>query len=203
MQKENRGFIFIKGGNKMSIVIDLIVIAIIALFTFLGYKQGLVKVALKILLVLIAIVIAFAIYKPVSNLIIQNTLVDDKIKDSIINKIQVPNSADNQEVEIKDSFSTRILGRLDNTVEGIATAISVKILEMSTFIIIFVLLNIILRIVMMLTDLVTKMPIIKQINKLRRNNIGIYKRSSYNICNISSGLFSITFNETRTVKYNK
>ena len=33
----------------MTVILDLIVIGIIALFTFLGYKQGLVKAAIKIL----------------------------------------------------------------------------------------------------------------------------------------------------------
>ena len=33
----------------MFILVDLIVVGIIALFTFLGYKQGLVKAAINIL----------------------------------------------------------------------------------------------------------------------------------------------------------
>ena len=33
----------------MAIAIDLTVIGLIALFTFIGYKQGLVKAAIKIL----------------------------------------------------------------------------------------------------------------------------------------------------------
>ena len=42
----------------MSIVLDLIVILIIALFTFIGYKQGLIKTAIKITSFFIAMIIA-------------------------------------------------------------------------------------------------------------------------------------------------
>ena len=56
----------------MWIVFDLLVIGIIALCTFIGYKQGLVKAIIKILSFVIAIVIALILYKPVSNIIIKN-----------------------------------------------------------------------------------------------------------------------------------
>ena len=71
----------------MSIVLDLIVILIITLFTFIGYKQGLIKTAIKITSFFIAIIIALILYKPVSALIIKNTTIDDKIESTIIEKI--------------------------------------------------------------------------------------------------------------------
>ena len=71
----------------MSVVLDLIVILIIALFTFIGYKQGLIKTAIKITSFFIAIIIALVLYKPVSALIIKNTTIDDKIESTIIEKI--------------------------------------------------------------------------------------------------------------------
>ena len=54
----------------MSIIFDIAVIAIIALCTFIGYKQGLVKSAIKILSFFIAIIVAVVLYRPISNLII-------------------------------------------------------------------------------------------------------------------------------------
>ncbi len=62
----------------MGMVIDLIVIGIIALFTFLGYKQGLVKAAIKILSFLIAIVVAFILYKPISKRNFQFEVIKDE-----------------------------------------------------------------------------------------------------------------------------
>ena len=54
----------------MNYLIDLILIAIIALFTFIGYKRGLIKVAFGLVSFILAIAISVVLYKPVSNFII-------------------------------------------------------------------------------------------------------------------------------------
>ena len=64
----------------MNYLIDLIAIAIIALFTFIGYKKGLIKVAFGLVSFILAIVISVLLYKPVSNFIINYTpLRQDKV----------------------------------------------------------------------------------------------------------------------------
>lgn len=151
----------------MSIILDLVVIGIIALFTFLGYKQGLVKAAIKILSFFIAIVIALAIYKPVSNIIIKNTSIDDNIKNAIVEKVKVQGTEKNEEIEINDDLASKIVGEANSTVEDIANAFSVKLVETITLLLIFIVVKIAIRFVTILTDLITKLPIIKQINKLR------------------------------------
>lgn len=148
----------------MGIVTDLIVIAIITLYTFLGYKQGLVKAAIKILSFLIAIVIAFILYKPVSGLVISNTSIDDNIRNIIIQKIGV---GQNEEMQIEDNFTKKMIGEANNTVEGVANTFSIKLIETSVLLILFIAVKIALRFISVLTDLITKLPILKQINKLR------------------------------------
>lgn len=71
----------------MAILIDLIVIGIIILSTFLGYKKGLIGVAFKIISFIIAILITLILYKPVSNLIIEKTTWDDAIQNVIYEKL--------------------------------------------------------------------------------------------------------------------
>ena len=71
----------------MIILIDLVVIGIIILSTYLGYKKGLIGVAFKILSFIIAIIITLILYKPVTNIIIQNTTWDEKIEQTIYEKI--------------------------------------------------------------------------------------------------------------------
>ena len=68
----------------MGILIDIILIAIVLLSTFLGYKKGLVKLATKLFAGIIAIIVTIAIYKPVSGIIINNTQIDEKIEQIII-----------------------------------------------------------------------------------------------------------------------
>ena len=157
----------------MWIIFDLLVIGIIALCTFIGYKQGLVKAIIKILSFVIAIIVALALYKPVSNIIIKNTSIDDNIKNAIVEKI-LPEGADkNQEVTIENNIADRIKGEANNTVESISEAFSIKLIETVVLLILFVVAKIILRVVCMLTDLITKLPVLKQLNKTRRYNIWI------------------------------
>ena len=48
----------------MGIIVDLIIIAVVLLFIFLGYKKGLTGSLIKLLSFIIAIVVAFVLYKP-------------------------------------------------------------------------------------------------------------------------------------------
>ena len=147
----------------MGIILDLIVIGIILLFTFLGYKQGLVKVAIKIVSFFIATIVALTIYKPISGMIVENTVIDDNIKNAIVEKIGNREA----EIQIENDLTNKILGEVNNTVDGVATAFSVKLIEISTLLIIYLLIKIALKFITALADLIAKLPLIKQINKLR------------------------------------
>ena len=70
-------------------VLDLIIILVILLFTFLGYRKGLVKTAISILSFLIALVISIMLYKTVGNIIINNTGIDERIENAISSKITI------------------------------------------------------------------------------------------------------------------
>lgn len=159
----------------MWIIFDIVVIAIIALCTFIGYKQGLVKSAIKILAFFIAIIVALILYKPVSGIIIKNTSIDDTIKNAIVEKI-APNGIDKeQEVTVEDEISVKILGSAKNTIEGIAETFAIKLVETITLLLIYIIIKIGLKFVTALTDLITKIPLLKQINKAGGTIYGIIK----------------------------
>lgn len=159
----------------MSVVFDIGVIAIIALCTFIGYKQGLVKSAIKILSFFIAIIVAFSLYKPVSKLIINNTSIDDNIKNVMIEKIKPEGIEKEQEVDVRDNVALKIMGETTNTIEEIAETFTTKLIETVTLLLIFLIVKIALRFVTALTDLITKLPLLKQVNKLGGTVYGIIK----------------------------
>lgn len=64
-------------------VIDVIVIAIILLSVFLGYKKGFVKTALHFVSFFIAIGLALVFYKPLAVILMENTQIDDWIIENI------------------------------------------------------------------------------------------------------------------------
>lgn len=159
----------------MWMIIDLIIIGIIALSTFIGYKQGMVKAAIKILSFFIAIIVAFAIYKPISSIVINKTSIDDNIKNTIIEKIKPEGMAEDQEVSIEDGLTQKIIGEANNTIEEVAQAFSIKIVEIGTLLVLYIGIKIALRFISALADLIAKLPILKQINKTGGLIYGVIK----------------------------
>ena len=116
----------------MAIIIDIILIAIIALFTFLGYKQGLVKAAIKVLSFFIAIVVSLILYKPISSIIINNTSIDDKIKNTITQNVKVEENANENSEQsniVKENLSNKLIAGANSTVEQVADSFTVKLIE--------------------------------------------------------------------------
>ena len=52
-------------------IADIIIIAILALSIFLGYRKGLVELGIKLVSVIIAIVLTLILYRPITNIIIK------------------------------------------------------------------------------------------------------------------------------------
>lgn len=144
----------------MGIVIDFTVISFILLSIFYGYKKGLVKVGIRLVSFLIAIVITFVLYKPISMMIIENTTIDEIIQNTLIDKIDTKDKSNNEYIE------NRILGDAkSNLVTEIAKPLSYNIIYTVVMILLFVISKIILFLISSLTDILTKLPIINQFNK--------------------------------------
>ena len=141
-------------------ILDLIVILIIALFTFIGYKQGLVKTAIKILAFFIALFVAVSLYKAVGNIVINNTQFDEKIENKIISKVLPENYEEKLDI-LPDS----LIKSGEQSINGLAIVISQKVIYFITFIILFLVIRIALKFVTILADIITKLPIIKQFDK--------------------------------------
>ena len=150
----------------MSVVLDLIVILIIALFTFIGYKQGLIKTAIKITSFFIAIIIALVLYKPVSALIIKSTIIE-----KITPEGMKPEDEASEATKIPQGF----IKEANNTIKDTAETITVKIIEVCTVLILYLISRIVLKFIAALGDLIAKLPILKQFNKLGGTIFGALK----------------------------
>lgn len=157
----------------MALIIDLIIVAIILLFTFLGYKRGLVKLAISLCTFFIAIIVAFALFKPISNVVIENTSIDETIESTITDKILLEGSSPEDEVKKDLDLPKMILKGSENTVKNIANSFSTAIIETTCFLIIFIVVKIVLKFVTILADLIAKLPILKQFNKLGGTIYGV------------------------------
>ncbi len=141
-------------------VLDLIVILVIALFTFIGYKQGLVKTAIKILAFFIALVVSLMLYKTIGNVIMKNTQVDEQIQNTIVSKVLPEDYEEKLEI-----LPDALVESGETTVNELSKNVTEKIIYGVVFIVLFVVLKIALKFVTLLTDLITKLPVIKQFDK--------------------------------------
>ena len=155
-------------------ILDLIVILVIALFTFIGYKQGLIKVSIKIASFFIAIIIALVLFKPVSTLVINNTTIDDKIENAIIEKITPEGMKPEDKVEAQN-LPSGIIKNTNDSIKSIAETLTTKLIEICTILILYIVARIVLKFIAALATLIEKIPILKQFNKLGGTVYGLVK----------------------------
>lgn len=145
----------------MGFLIDIILIAIILLSVFLGYKKGLVRLGAKLFAGIIAIIVTITVYKPVSGIIINNTQIDEKIKTIIIENMT--NTNENEDNGIISNTTSKIE---NNIISAEAENIANVIVYVVTAIVLFIAVKIILGILISLLNLVAKLPILKQFNEI-------------------------------------
>ena len=167
----------------MQIAIDIIIIAIISLCTFIGYKRGLIKVAINILGFFLAIIISLILYNPVSNFIINNTQIKNNIKQSISGTVEsyvIEETAEDEE-QVEEKNESKIISnyinnfvkeekqKVENTkkqmIENISDTVAVNIIKVGSAILVFIIAKIILLVIKIFADEIGKLPIIKQFNE--------------------------------------
>lgn len=170
----------------MSFIVDIIILVILALSIFLGYKKGLTKCIIKIFSFVIALVIAFVLFKPISNFIINKTSIDDNIKNSIVQIVQddiseegkvkedsnLPNSMVNY---INESIKNSVNETKNTIVNTVAEDISKGIVNVCVAIGLFIVARIALIFVSAISSIVTDLPIVKQVDKLGGVAYGIIR----------------------------
>ena len=145
----------------MSYVIDLIVLAVIALFTFIGYKKGIIKVAFGLVSFILAIILSLILYKPISSLIIEHTSISSSLEHTIETRLA---SADKEETD-------NIVSNYYKTVKTasipiISNNVAKTIIQIACIIAVFLITNIVLFFFKFSGDLIAKLPLIKQANQL-------------------------------------
>ena len=156
----------------MNYLIDLIVIALIALFTFIGYKKGLIKVAFGLVSFILAIVISVLLYRPISNFVINYTPLDDYIETTISERLESPETTDEETENIVSNYYNNIKNASTSV---ISTGISKTIINVACMLIVFITAKIILLFFKFIGDLIAKLPLIKQFNSVGGFIYGLLK----------------------------
>lgn len=146
----------------MGIIIDIVIILFILASIFLGYKKGLISLGIQLCAFLIAIVITFVFYRPIGNIVINTTQIDEKLQETI--QVNVENF-------IEEDGSNEITNELiESAKNGIlpetARTLAINIIYGVTMLILFAIVRIALLFVNALANAISKLPILDQFNKL-------------------------------------
>lgn len=162
----------------MGLVVDLIILGILAICVLLGYLKGLTGALLKIVSFVLALVIAFVLFKPVSNFVIQNTNWDENLEASIREIVVKEEATTDEEQDVEQGMPEVITDYINTTVENAAndakeaivdaTArnVALTIINVATWIALFLVARIALILVKGLANILTSLPVIKQVDKL-------------------------------------
>ena len=170
------------------ILVDLVIISIIISSTYWGYRRGLVAVIFKILVFIISLLIVFLLYKPVSNWVISNTQIDEKLAMAIESNLAGTTLADGNLLEPSESnFSAAVVDMINDFVrealqKNVSNAVGYVSVELSHFMIrvgtMFVLLVVsrfLLLFIRFVSELIANLPFIKMFNKSGGLIYGIIK----------------------------
>ena len=155
----------------MGIIIDGILIILLMLSVFLEYKKGLVNVIFNLCAVLVAIIVTFILYRPVANLVIENTQLDETIKQTVLEKgisekdettLEKDSSVDKY---IEKYAKDAITDAKNNAVESVADTVAINAVNIIVSIGLFIVVRILLIFAKAFAGALAELPIIKQFDK--------------------------------------
>lgn len=167
----------------MGIVIDIVIVAIIASLIFIEAKRGIVNVIFNLGAFAVSLLLTVVLLTPVTNYVINNTTFDENIESAILESGIIEQQEHEEITTEEDSLGSMISGYVKDievkVQNGIFTTISRGLAESIVKLIVaiglFIIIRIILIVVKCLTNLITKLPIIKQFDKIGGGIYGFLK----------------------------
>ena len=155
--------------------VDLIIIVIMVSSIFVGLKKGLISCIIDIAAVIVALILAILLCRPITNLVIENTNFDESLATTISQNI--PLSDTDFKVEANTNLPEGIVDYINSITENVNTskeeafnAIGVEIasgiISVIVFISIFVIVRIILTLIKVVSKIIDKIPLLSQVNKV-------------------------------------
>jgi len=155
-------------------ILDIVLIAILLLGAFIGYKKGFVKVAVKLGTFIVAIILAFVFQAGVAEFVGETLGLNNSIHVAVEDKL-IDFTA-TEEGEKKENINIPIL---ENTIKDInsvaedkksevisdwANNITTFVIKGISFIAIFIVVSILMGIIGLILDTVCKLPVLKTLN---------------------------------------
>ena len=171
----------------MFFIADIIVVAIIALAAFIGYKKGFIKTGFCIVSFFVAIALTFMFYQPVMEIIKENTGFEEWLT-GYLNQLEWKNDKGSvapaaEEVETSNSYINNLPDTVvefiglneikENAKNMIIEKIVAFAVKLLAIVIVYIAVRIILVVVVVVLDIVAKLPVLKQFNEVLGLAVGI------------------------------
>lgn len=154
----------------MNYIVFAVALAILVLSAWRGYHAGIVKMILYIVSLVLTIMLAGALLRPVSLLIKNNTSLYRNIERSVeqaVNEYDIVNIDSLKELPFPEYMTKNITsGTSENLKNIVASVVSDQIFNAIIYICLNIIIYIVIKIIIGTFNIVTKLPVIKEINRL-------------------------------------
>lgn len=164
-------------------VLDIIILILIVLAGFRGYKKGLVGIMVGLVSMILAIVLSLLLQGSIADMLYNNTGVGKIVEQTVYTNLNSANTKNNEESKnnetktvdniIIDSITSKATESL--TSEETAKAVTMFILKGISFVIIFIIVTIVCRILQSVLNLVFNLPVLDVVNKFGGLGLGAIK----------------------------
>lgn len=163
----------------MDYVILIGVVAVLGISGFIGYKQGMVKILLSMVAMVVTYILAASLTIPVSAALKSTTPAYDVIEESVSKMVEESNvdSTSIAKLNLPQQIEEKIMEGAAKVNDGfnkyLVETLSNFILKALTFVVLIVVIYIAVCIVIKVFDFVSKLPLIKNVNQTGGLAIGL------------------------------
>ncbi len=155
----------------MSVVLDIVLVAIVVAFTIIGAKKGFFVMVASFASKILGLLAAILFYKPVAALIKQLPFLS-----GMVTEVEMPDINTDAGVidNLKNNLSYILSPDIDDKAEAIVNNLIAEVISIAlAFVLLLVGVSLLVKLVFKLLDFVAKMPVLKQVNGLLGAVMGV------------------------------
>lgn len=153
-------------------IIDIIILGFILLSAIGGYRKGLISLGIHLFAFVLALLISFVLYRPIGNIIINTTQVDETIQATIQKNAETMVNTKGFENNLTKSL---VESAENGMLPEVSKELAYNIVYLGTMIVLFLILRVCLMLVSTVANAISKLPVLDQVNKLGGAAYGVVR----------------------------
>lgn len=153
-------------------IIDIIILVFILLSAIGGYRKGLISLGIHLFAFVLALLISSVLYRPIGNIIINTTQVDETIQATIQKNAETMVNTKGFENDLTKSL---VESAENGMLPEVSKELAYNIVYLGTMIVLFLVLRVCLMLVNTVANAISKLPVLDQVNKLGGAAYGVVR----------------------------